>query len=77
MPTRNRSDPATLTVVQAAQRLGISRTLAYELARRDELPVRVIRLGRRVVVSRLALERILADFDQCAPTGQDPLNGRD
>ncbi len=60
MPTNKTSDPATLTVEEAAQRLGISRTLAYELARRDELPVRVIRLGRRVVVPRLALETVLA-----------------
>ena len=59
MPTKNRSDPATLTVDEAAQRLGISRTLAYELARRDELPVRVIRLGRRLVVPRPALEILL------------------
>jgi len=30
------------------------------LAARDDLPVPVIRLGRRVVVGRTALERVLA-----------------
>jgi excisionase family DNA binding protein len=53
------ADRGTMTVEEAAARLGISRTLAYELAREGKLPVPVIRLGRRVVVSRLALERVL------------------
>jgi excisionase family DNA binding protein len=60
MPTENASDRVTLTIVEAAQRLGISRTLAYELARRDEFPVRVVRLGRRLVVPEPALMRLLA-----------------
>jgi excisionase family DNA binding protein len=54
------ADRSTLTVEEAAARLGISRTLAYELARTGRLPVPVLRLGRRVLVSRLALERVLA-----------------
>jgi excisionase family DNA binding protein len=54
------ADRCTLTVEEAAARLGISRTLAYELARTGRLPVPVLRLGRRVLVSRLALERVLA-----------------
>jgi len=45
---------AVLTVGEAAAVLGISRGLAYELARSGELPV--IRLGRRLVVPRAALE---------------------
>lgn len=52
--------PRTLTVEETAQHLGISRTLAYELAKTDRLPVPVIRLGRRLVVGRVALERVLA-----------------
>lgn len=51
--------PLTLTVEQVARRLGIGRSLAYELARRDALPAPVIRLGRRMVVGRTALERAL------------------
>lgn len=54
------ADRCTLTVEEAAARLGISRTLAYELARAGRLPVPVLRLGRRVVVSRMALDRVLA-----------------
>jgi excisionase family DNA binding protein len=50
------ADPNVLSVAQAAQRLGISKDLAYELARRWELPG-AFRLGRRWRVSavRLAL----------------------
>jgi excisionase family DNA binding protein len=47
-------DPLVLTVTEAAELLGISRSLAYEAARSGELPG-VIRIGRRVVVSRSKL----------------------
>jgi hypothetical protein len=40
----------TTDVETAAAVIGIGRTLAYELVRSDEFPVRLIRLGRRVVV---------------------------
>jgi excisionase family DNA binding protein len=50
----------TLNIEDVAKRLGINRSTAYELARRDQLPVPVIRLGRRMVVSRHALETLLA-----------------
>ena len=40
----------TTDVETAAAIMGIGRTLAYELARPDQFPVRLIRLGRRVVV---------------------------
>ena len=45
------------TVVEAAKVLGISRSLAYQLAASGELPT--VRLGRRLVVPRRALERLL------------------
>ncbi len=47
----------TLTVDEAAQVLGISRALAYELIARRQIPS--LRLGRRIVVPRRALEVIL------------------
>ena len=50
--------PVTLTVEQAAAILGISRALAYNLARCGDIPT--VRLGRRLVVPRVALERLLA-----------------
>jgi excisionase family DNA binding protein len=49
----------TYTLNEAARRLGISRALAYEAANRGELPV--CRIGRRVLVPRAALLRLLED----------------
>jgi excisionase family DNA binding protein len=51
------NDRLTLTVEEAAQLLGISRALGYELVARGELPS--IRLGRRIVVPRRALDAML------------------
>lgn len=47
----------TLTVEEACAILNIGRTLGYELARTGKLPT--LRLGRRLVVPRPALERML------------------
>lgn len=47
----------TLTVEEAAGTLGISRAFAYEAVKRGEIPS--IRIGRRVLVPRAALERLL------------------
>ena len=49
----------TYTLTEAARRLGISRALAYEAAHRGELPV--CRIGRRLLVPRAALARLLED----------------
>ena len=46
-----------LTVPEIAAVLGISRSLAYELVGRGDLPS--IRLGRRIVVPRRAIEEML------------------
>ena len=51
----------TLSIPEAAKVLGISRGLAYDLARRDKLPVPVIKLGRRLVLSRRAVEALLGN----------------
>jgi len=55
-----RAERQTLNIEEVAARLNINRSTAYELARRDDLPVPVIRLGRRMVVSRAALDALLA-----------------
>lgn len=47
----------TLTVDEAARMLGIGRGSAYEAVRRGDIPS--IRVGRRLVVPRVALERLL------------------
>ena len=49
---------ATIKVEEAARILGIGRQTAYELARIGKLPG-ALRLGRRIVVSRKALEAFL------------------
>lgn len=53
--TRNR----TLSIEEAGAILGISRPTSYKLAKRDEFPVPIIRLGKRMVVSRDAVEALL------------------
>jgi predicted DNA-binding transcriptional regulator AlpA len=50
----------TVNLPDAFKMLGISRPVGYELARRDDLPVPVIRLGNRMVVSKRALEAVLS-----------------
>ncbi len=52
-----RGERLALTVSEAGALIGISRALAYELVARGELPS--IRLGRRLVVPKLALLRLL------------------
>ena len=47
----------TISVEQAASVLGISRGQGYRLAREGVIPA--LRLGRRVVVPRVALDRFL------------------
>ncbi len=50
---------ATLSVIEAAKVLGIGRQLAYELARQGRIPT--LKLGRRLVVPRLALLKMLQE----------------
>lgn len=49
----------TLSVSEAAEMLGISRALAYTLVRSEHIPS--LRLGRRIVVPRAALELLVDD----------------
>jgi excisionase family DNA binding protein len=50
-------EPETCSVEEAARIIGIGRSAAYEACRRDELPN--IRVGRRVLVLRRPLDRLL------------------
>jgi len=61
------SQRRTLTIPEAAAWLGISRAAAYELAANDRLPVPTIRAGKRLLVSRAALERLV---DASPDTGE-------
>ena len=50
-----------MSIEEVAATYGIARSTAYDLAKRNALPVPVIRLGRRLVVSREPVDRVLAD----------------
>lgn len=52
------TDRATLSVTEAGLVLGISRDLAYQSAANGALPT--IRIGKRLLVPKVALERLLA-----------------
>lgn len=52
-----KQEALTMTVEEAAAALNISRGLAYEAARDGRIPT--IKIGRRLLVSRRALERLL------------------
>jgi excisionase family DNA binding protein len=46
-----------VTVAEAAKLLGISRSFAYELVKRGELPV--VRMGRRQLVPKVSLSQLM------------------
>lgn len=50
----------TMSIDEAAKVLGIGRTTAYELSKQGRFPVRILRLGRKIRVSRTELDRYLA-----------------
>lgn len=43
-----------ITVDEMSERLGVGRSMAYQLARRDDFPT--IRLGRKMLISTQGLE---------------------
>jgi excisionase family DNA binding protein len=55
--SRRHPEPETLTVDEAAAKLRISRNHAYKLIADGTIPA--LRLGRRVLVSRVALDSLL------------------
>jgi excisionase family DNA binding protein len=59
-----------IAVEEAAHLLGISRSLAYELCARSELPT--IRLGRRLVVPKRALFEMIENVEANWSTRPDP-----
>lgn len=50
--------PKTQTIAEAAKELGIGKNQAYEAARRGDIPT--IRIGKRILVLREALKRMLS-----------------
>lgn len=51
------SEKLVLTVPEAGELLGVSRAHAYLMVKLGQIPI--IKLGRRIVVPRVALEKML------------------
>ena len=70
--SRNRAErrrPETLNASELAERLGCSEWLVYSMVRAGTCPVTPIRLGRRLVWPKAAVDRLLAGD---ASSGQAP-----
>ena len=50
----------TMTIPEFCKKVGISRNAGYQAARRGDLPVPVIRIGKRLVLSVAAVEKLLS-----------------
>ena len=57
-PTSKRL-PETMPLLEFAGIIGISTTHAYDLARKNELPVPVFKAGQKWIVSRRAVDALL------------------
>ena len=55
----------TLTIEETARLLGIGRNLCYDRVKTGEIPV--IKIGRRLLVPRKALERLLEQGQAVTP----------
>lgn len=56
--TRSAASPALITSAQAADRLGVSQRMVWELAKRGDLPV--VKIGRAVRFDPLDIEQFVA-----------------
>jgi len=52
-------DRLTMTVAEAAKIVGVSRSVMYDAVAANQVPV--VKLGRRLLIPRVALERFLAE----------------
>jgi len=64
----NSQNKLTLTVKETAQMLGLSRNSVYQGIAMGEIPH--IKVGKRILIPRLALERILAEAGSKAGASQ-------
>jgi excisionase family DNA binding protein len=53
-------DRATYTVPEAASLIGVDKLTLYAAIRNGNSPVPVITVGRRLLISKVALDRLLA-----------------
>ena len=66
--------PPLVDVTTAAQVLGISRTLAYQLVKADRWPTTVLRVGKLIRIPTAALVRLVDDSSGAgvSSTGSQP-----
>ena len=62
-------DKLAFSVTEMAELLGIGRSKAYALVRSGTIPS--LRLGRRIVIPKLALSRFLAECAHGSPVEDD------
>ena len=62
------TEPLVYTISEAGALLGLGRSGAYEAARRGDIPV--LKIGRRWLVPKVALDKMLADAGQ--PKASNP-----
>lgn len=55
----DKTERLTMTIPEFAELSGISKNLAYSLAREDRLPIPVIKLGKRMVLGRKTVLALL------------------
>ena len=65
----------TVDLMTAAKALGLGRTKAYELARRDDFPCRIIRIGDTYRVPTPGLLELLGLSAEERPTGPAAATG--
>jgi excisionase family DNA binding protein len=61
------SEPLTLTVAQVARKLGIARASAYAAVKSGQIASLLI--GKRILIPRAALDRMLAEAGQVNKPG--------
>jgi excisionase family DNA binding protein len=59
MIEQSKIERSTLTVIEAALYLGISKNLMYQLVRENRIPA--IRIGRRILFKRDSIDRWLSN----------------
>jgi len=58
---REPNEPLTVSIKEAAKILGVSRNLAYAAVHTGQIPS--IRFGSRILISRVALEKMLSEAE--------------
>ncbi|MFG2006150.1 helix-turn-helix domain-containing protein [Spirillospora sp. NPDC048911] len=64
--------PTVVDIMTAARALGLSRTYAYDLARRDQFPCRVLRIGTCYRVPTADLLKLLGATREASRAADPP-----